>query len=361
MESRVYNFSAGPAAIPEQVLREAQQELLNWQGMGVSVMEISHRHKRFVELVESSIDKVRQLLAIPKHYEVLYMSGPSRAQFSAVPLNLLGQKTKAAYIDTGFWSRMALKEGARYAEAIQVVSSEDAQYLKLPDCNSLTEIDSLAYIHYCDNETINGVEFNADYAFPDIVRAVDMTSNIFSKPINVKDYGVIYAGAQKNFGAAGVSLVIIREDLFEQACSTVPTFLNYQTMRETQSLYYTPTTFAIYLADKVFDWILNEGGVEAMAQHAIQKSKLLYDYIDVTDFYSNDVSTECRSRMNIPFRLKDETLNESFIEASENAGLFALKGHRFMGGMRASLYNAMPLEGVQNLISFMQDFEKRHG
>ncbi|EOZ6413416.1 3-phosphoserine/phosphohydroxythreonine transaminase [Cronobacter turicensis] len=360
--AQVYNFSSGPAMLPADVLRVAQEELRDWQGLGTSVMEISHRSKEFIQVAEQAEQDFRDLLEIPSNYNVLFCHGGGRGQFSALPLNLLGDKTTADYVDGGYWAASAVKEAKKYLtpNVIDAKITVDGKRGIKPMSEWRLSADA-AYMHYCPNETIDGVAINDTPDFGDAIVTADFSSTILSHPIDVSRYGVIYAGAQKNIGPAGLTLVIVREDLLGKAHAACPSILDYSVLNENDSMFNTPPTFAWYLAGLVFKWLKTKGGVAAMDKINQQKADLLYGVIDNSDFYRNDVATANRSRMNVPFQLADSNLDKLFLEESFAAGLHALKGHRVVGGMRASIYNAMPLEGVQALTDFMVDFERRHG
>ncbi|EOC1277985.1 3-phosphoserine/phosphohydroxythreonine transaminase [Cronobacter turicensis] len=360
--AQVYNFSSGPAMLPADVLRVAQEELRDWQGLGTSVMEISHRSKEFIQVAEQAEQDFRDLLEIPSNYKVLFCHGGGRGQFSALPLNLLGDKTTADYVDGGYWAASAVKEAQKYLtpNVIDAKITVDGKRGIKPMSEWQLSVDA-AYMHYCPNETIDGVAINDTPDFGDAIVTADFSSTILSHPIDVSRYGVIYAGAQKNIGPAGLTLVIVREDLLGKAHAACPSILDYSVLNENDSMFNTPPTFAWYLAGLVFKWLKTKGGVAAMDKINQQKADLLYGVIDNSDFYRNDVATANRSRMNVPFQLADSNLDKLFLEESFAAGLHALKGHRVVGGMRASIYNAMPLEGVQALTDFMVDFERRHG
>ncbi|CBA29635.1 3-phosphoserine/phosphohydroxythreonine transaminase [Cronobacter turicensis] len=360
--AQVYNFSSGPAMLPADVLRVAQEELRDWQGLGTSVMEISHRSKEFIQVAEQAEQDFRDLLEIPSNYKVLFCHGGGRGQFSALPLNLLGDKTTADYVDGGYWAASAVKEAKKYLtpNVIDAKITVDGKRGIKPMSEWQLSADA-AYMHYCPNETIDGVAINDTPDFGDAIVTADFSSTILSHPIDVSRYGVIYAGAQKNIGPAGLTLVIVREDLLGKAHAACPSILDYSVLNENDSMFNTPPTFAWYLAGLVFKWLKAKGGVAAMDKINQQKADLLYGVIDNSDFYRNDVATANRSRMNVPFQLADSNLDKLFLEESFAAGLHALKGHRVVGGMRASIYNAMPLEGVQALTDFMVDFERRHG
>ncbi|WP_406827871.1 3-phosphoserine/phosphohydroxythreonine transaminase [Microbulbifer sp. ARAS458-1] len=358
---RKFNFCAGPAALPEPVLQQAQEELLDWQGLGCSVMEVSHRSPEFTEVAETAEQDLRDLLAIPSHYKVLFLQGGATGQFSAIPWNLLGGGSKSAdYIHTGQWADKAIKEARRYGQVNIVASSEDRNFSYAPAADSWQESDDAAYFHYTPNETIGGVEFPY---IPDVKSPLvaDMSSCILSQEIPVDKFGFIYAGAQKNIGPSGIAVGIVRDDLLDRALPDIPRSLNWKVAADGGSMDNTPPTFAWYLSGLVFKWLKAQGGVAAMAELSKKKSALLYDFLDRSDFFSSPVSKESRSRMNVPFVLADEKLDKLFLEESEAAGLLNLKGHRSVGGMRASLYNAVPLAAVEALVAFMADFEQRNG
>ena len=361
---RTPNFSAGPATIPTEVLKRAQDELLNWQGRGVSVMEISHRSKEYIAITEKAEAKLCSLMDIPDNYKVLFLQGGGSLQFSAIPLNLL-KDGSADYLTTGTWSAKAIKEARRYqalglGEVVEVATSKPTSFTDVPDQSEWDLNKDAAYFHYCSNETIHGVQI-FEPPQVDVPLVVDMSSCILSQPINVSDYGMIYAGAQKNIGPAGLVIVIIRDDLLGQASEWCPLLMNYTHQVEKESMSNTPATYSWYLAGLVFDWLEEQGGVEAIGKINMQKAELLYKTIDDSEFYHNSVAIKHRSIMNVPFTLKDSELDKVFLEESEKAGLLHLKGHREVGGMRASIYNAVPLEWVQQLVDFMKDFEKKYG
>ena len=361
---RVPNFSAGPATLPTAVLQRAQEELLDWQGRGVSVMEVSHRSKEYIEITKKAEAKLRSLMDIPDNYKVLFLQGGGSLQFSAIPLNLLAGKT-ADYLTTGTWSVKAIKEAQRYADlglgvVNQVASSKEDNFTNVPTMSDWSLSKDAAYFHYCANETIHGLQI-FEPPQVDAPLVVDMSSCILSQPIDVSKFGMIYAGAQKNIGPAGLVIVIIRQDLLGQASAWCPLLMNYTHQVEKESMSNTPATYSWYLAGLVFDWLEEQGGVAAMGKINQQKAELLYKTIDDSKFYNNAVTPEHRSIMNVPFTLADSSLDKVFLEESEKAGLLHLKGHREVGGMRASIYNAVPLEWVQKLVDFMQDFEKKHG
>jgi phosphoserine aminotransferase len=353
----IYNFSAGPAMLPAEVMKQAQAEFVNWQGLGCSVMEISHRSKEFIAVAEQAEQNLRQLMQIPTNYKVLFCHGGGRGQFAAVPLNLLANGEHADYVVTGSWSKAAAQEAEKYGDIniIQAVEIDNGQKCVKP-FNKLDLSPNAAYVHYCPNETVDGIEI---FDIPDtgnIPLVADMSSTILSREIDVSRFGVIYAGAQKNIGPSGLAIVIIREDLLGKAQSVTPSILDYTLTDEHQSMYNTPPTYAWYLAGLVFQWLIKQGGIGAIEQINKQKAALLYQCIDNCALYHNDIAPKFRSRMNVPFWLVDEQLNEKFISLAKEHGLTALKGHRSVGGMRASIYNAMPIEGVEALVQFMQKF-----
>lgn len=358
---RAYNFCAGPAALPTAVLEKAQQELLDWQGKGVSIMEMSHRSQDYVAVAEKAEADLRKLMHIPENYKVLFLQGGATLQFSAIPLNLLGKNSQADYIHTGIWSEKAIKEAQRYGQ-IQVVEAGtkiDGK-LAISDQSTWQLSENAAYVHYCENETIGGLQFSQ---VPDTKAPLvaDLSSSILSAPLDVSKFGLIYAGAQKNIGPAGLTLVIVRDDLLDQAKTEIPSLLKYSAQAKNESMVNTPATYAWYLSGLVFEWLLENGGVEAIHKINQQKAELLYGYIDASDFYSNPIAPANRSLMNVPFTLVDSNLDKLFLQEAENNHLLNLAGHRSVGGMRASIYNAVPLEAVQALVQFMDDFAKRNG
>ncbi len=357
--SRVFNFSAGPAMLPEAVLQQARDEMLDWHGSGMSVMEMSHRGKEFSRIAEEAEADLRELMEIPDDYKVLFLQGGASTQFAMVPLNLMGRTGRADYINTGSWSKKAIAEGKRYGE-VKVIADTAADYT-VPEADALNFSADAAYVHYTPNETIQGVEFPYVPDTGDIPLVADMSSTILSRPVDVSRFGIIYAGAQKNVGPAGLTLVIVREDLIGQAPESCPAMLDYKTHADAGSMYNTPPTYAWYLAGLVFKWLKEQGGLEVMAVINERKAEALYAVIDESDFYNNPVDPKCRSWMNVPFTLAEPGLDNTFLDEAAAAGLKTLKGHRSVGGMRASIYNAMPEEGVQALIDFMKDFERRYG
>ena len=359
--SRVFNFSAGPAMLPQAVLEKAQQEILDWQGSGMSVMEMSHRGKEFMSIATQAETDLRELMGINDDYAVLFLQGGASSQFAAVPLNLLGDKKTADYINTGAWSKKAIAEAKRYCDVNVAASSEESKFTTAPAQDSWQLNPAAAYVHYTPNETIGGVEFPFIPDTGNIPLVADMSSTILSRPVDVSRYGVIYAGAQKNIGPAGLTVVIVRKDLMDQPLDSTPTMLNYQVQAENGSMYNTPPTYSWYLAGLVFAWIKKQGGLAKMAEINKRKADNLYAAIDGSDFYANPVEPASRSWMNVPFTLANPELDAVFLQESKEEDLTTLKGHRSVGGMRASIYNAMPEEGVNTLIAFMAEFERRHG
>jgi len=359
--SRKFNFCAGPAALPEAVLQRAREEMLDWQGRGLSVMEMSHRSDAFVSIAEKAEADLRDLLQIPANYKVLFMQGGASSQFAMVPMNLGGNGGTANYIYTGIWGKKAIAEGKRYLPSHLAASSENNGLTAVPRQEDIQLSDAAAYLHYTSNETIGGLEF--DYIPEASVPLVcDMSSDILSGPLDVSRFGVIYAGAQKNIGPAGLTLVIVREDLLDQAKPETPTMFSYKTFAENGSMYNTPPTFAWYLSGLVFDWLKNEmGGLGKMAEINQRKAQKLYATIDGNDFYANPIALPNRSIMNVPFTLADSSLDKRFLQEAEEAGLLNLAGHRSVGGMRASIYNAVPEAAVDALIDFMTEFAKTRG
>ena len=354
---QVYNFSAGPAVLPKVVLEQARDEMLDWHGSGMSVMEMSHRGKEFMAIAHQAEADLRELMAIPANYKVLFLQGGATSQFSMVPMNLLRGKTQADYIHTGIWSEKAIEEARRYATINVAASSADRACTYAPAQTAWQLERDAAYVHYTTNETIGGVEFHWMPATGDVPLVADMSSNILSKPVDVSRFGLIYAGAQKNIGPAGLTIVIVREDLIGKPIAGTPIMYDYRTHAEHGSMYNTPPTYAMYIAGLVFQLLKREGGLVAMEQRNLAKSNLFYDYLDGSDFYTSPVARADRSRMNIPFTLRDPALDDIFLQGAQQRGLLQLKGHRLSGGgMRASIFNAMPIAGVQALIAYMQDF-----
>ena len=360
--TQIFNFGAGPAVMPQAVLRKAQEELAEWHGSGMSVMEMSHRGKEFMGIMSHAESSLRVLLGIPDHYKVLFLQGGASLQFAMVPINLLRGKTGADYINTGEWSKKAIAEARRFGEINVAASGEAGKFTDVPLEETWTLKADAAYVHYTPNETIGGVEFPFVPDTRDVPLVADMSSTILSRPLDVSRFGLIYAGAQKNIGPSGLTVVIVREDLLGKALKTMPLMLDYQVHVENDSMYNTPPTFPIYMAGLVFDWLKAQGGLSGMARINERKARLLYDCVEQSGgFYTCPVKARARSWMNVPFTLKDTQLDEPFLKESQKAGLLQLKGHRSVGGMRASLYNAMPEEGVATLVSFMREFARRHG
>ena len=355
----IFNFSAGPAVLPKTVLQQAQAEMLDWRGSGMSVMEMSHRGREFTGILEKTEADLRSLLAIPTNYKVLFLQGGAIAENAMIPLNLLNGKS-ADYAITGGWSRRSVDDARAFGNINIVTSTEAEGYKHVPDFASWQLNKDAAYLHICTNETMSGVEFDGLPNAGGVPIVADMSSHILSRPIDISQYGVIYAGAQKNIGPAGLCIVIVRDDLLDRASPQTPAVFDWKTQANNQSMINTPPTYSIYIAGLVFEWLLAQGGVAAIEKVNIAKANLLYDYIDSTDFYVNQVAVNNRSRMNIPLYLRDESLNAAFLKGAEAEGLLQLKGHRAVGGMRASIYNAMPLEGVQALVAYMQDFAAKN-
>ena len=358
--SRIYNFSAGPSTLPEAVLIKAQQEMLDWQGSGMSVMEMSHRGKHFMSIAEALQQDLRELMAIPDNYKVALLQGGATAQFSFIPQNILNGKTKACYVNTGAWSTKAIKDAGRFCQVQIAASSEDTRFTSIPDVTDWNIDPEAGYLHYTSNETIHGVEFTEIPQVGDLPLVVDMSSDILSRSLDVSRFGLIYAGAQKNMGPAGVTVVIIRDDLLGHADASVPPVFNYQQQINSDSMLNTPATYNWYLVGLVLQWLKQQGGIAVIEQRNIRKADKLYQAIDQSSLYSNPVNKDCRSRMNIPFVLADSELDKEFLALADKNGLGTLKGHRSVGGMRASIYNAMPEAGVDALIEFMAEFERTH-
>lgn len=359
--TRKYNFSAGPAMLPQEVLEQAQAAMLDWNGSGMSVMEMSHRGAEYMSIASEAEADLHEVMSIPENYKVLFLQGGASSQFSAIPLNLLRGKKSADYINTGAWSKKAIAEASRYCEVNVASTTEETKYTTVKPQESWDTNPDAAYLHYTPNETIAGVEFPFIPEMGDIPLVADMSSNILSRPIDVSKYGMIYAGAQKNIGPAGLTIVIVRDDLIGQAMDITPAMLNYEIHGNNDSMYNTPPTYAWYLAGLVFKWIKAKGGLAQIAEINERKAGKLYAAIDASDFYANPVDKECRSLMNVPFTLANADLDAEFLKQASERGLVTLKGHRSVGGMRASIYNAMPEEGVDALIEMMADFEKQYG
>ncbi len=358
--SRVFNFSAGPAALPAEVLEQLRDEMLDCQGQGMSVMEMSHRGKAFVGIASQAESDLRELLAIPSGYKVLFLQGGATAQFAAIPLNLTRPDSVADYVNTGAWSKKAIAEAKRYCK-VNIAADAGGKYSSVPPRDTWTLTPGAAYVHYTPNETIGGVEFPFVPETGESPLVADMSSTILSRPIDVSRFGVIYAGAQKNIGPAGLVVVIVREDLLGRARADVPTVFDWTAMAADGSMLNTPATYSWYVAGAVFGWIKRQGGLAAMERQNRAKAEALYAAIDSSGFYSNPVVPECRSWMNVPFTLPNADLDKPFLEGAKAAGLVALAGHRSVGGMRASIYNAMPMAGVEALVGYMREFQVRHG
>ena len=357
----VFNFSAGPAMLPHEVMTQAQAEFLDWHGTGVSIAEVSHRGKLFQEIVAQSRQDLRDLLNIPSNYHILFLSGGARTQFSAIPMNLLGEHKSAGYIQTGYWGMSAAKEAARYCD-VKIVANNAPDCITIPIQDTWQNFSDCAYLHYVDNETVEGIEFDFIPETKNVPLICDMSSNILSRPFDVSKFGLIYASAQKNISIAGITVVIIRDDLLSrQKIKTIPTILDYVAQVKANSCYNTVPTYPWYLAGLVLQWIKKIGGLEAIAQKNAEKAALLYDYLDGQTFYKNHIEKRYRSKMNVVFRCPTPELDVLFYQSAEKAGLLYLKGHPVFGGLRASIYNAMPIEGVKKLIVFMQEFSIAHG
>ena len=359
--ARVYNFCAGPAALPSPVLEKASSEMLDWNGKGLSVMEMSHRSDEYVSIANKAEQDLRDLLVIPDNYKVLFMQGGATAQFAMIPMNLLRGKATADYINTGQWSEKAIKEAKRYCDVNVAASSADDNFSYAPSQETLKLNPDAAYVHYTPNETIGGVMFDYIPETGDVPLVADFSSSILSESLDVSKFGLIYAGAQKNIGPAGLCIVIVREDLLGEVVSGTPTAMDYKVAADNGSMYNTPATYSWYLAGLVFDWLKQQGGVEKIAVINERKAKKLYDYIDGSGFYANPVAKPNRSKMNVPFTLKDASMDASFLQQADAKGLLNLKGHRSVGGMRASIYNAVTEDAVDALIAFMQEFASQNG
>ncbi len=358
---RVFNFSAGPAVLPEPVLQRAAAEMLDWHGSGMSVMEMSHRGKEFISIAAKAEADLRTLLAIPANYKVLFLQGGAIAENAIIPMNLLGGHKVADYVNTGEWSKKSIKEAKKYCTVNIAASAEDRNFVYVPAQSTWKRGTDAAFIHVCTNETIGGVEYQWTPDTGEVPLVADMSSHILSRVVDVSKFGVIYGGAQKNVGPAGLTLVIVRDDLLDCALPITPSAFHWKEQAAADSMVNTPPTYAIYIAGLVFEWLLAQGGVPAIERANVAKAKLLYDYLDQTEFYRNPVAREDRSRMNVPYKLRDESLDGAFLKGAEERGMLQLKGHRSVGGMRASIYNAMPLAGVEALVAYLHDFERRHG
>jgi phosphoserine aminotransferase len=358
---RVYNFSAGPGTMPEEVLLQAADEMLDWHGSGQSVMEMSHRGRDFISIAEEAEADLRKLLAIPEGYHVLFLQGGASLQFEMIPMNLIQGRSVSDYINTGEWAKKAINAAKSLADVNVAASAEDRAFTYVPAQSDWQLTERAAYVHYTANETINGVEFGWTPDVRDVPLVSDMSSNLLSRPLDVGQFGLIYAGAQKNIGPAGLGVVIIREDLIGLGEPTPPAMLDYATHAKARSMYNTPPTYAVYVAGLVFQWLLSSGGLAAAEERNVAKAALLYDFIDSSEFYVNPVEKADRSRMNVPFRLANHDLEADFLAGAAEHNLVELKGHRSVGGVRASLYNAMPIEGVQALVDYMAEFEATKG
>ncbi|MEK6369855.1 MAG: 3-phosphoserine/phosphohydroxythreonine transaminase [Burkholderia gladioli] len=356
---RVFNFSAGPAAMPEDVLRQAADEMLDWNGSGMSVMEMSHRGREFTSIHETALADLRELMAVPDNYRVLFLQGGGIAENAIVPMNLLGTRQNVDFVVTGSWSQKSFKEAQKYGTShLAATGRTEDGFTRVPAFSEWQMSADPAYVHLCTNETIDGVE---TFDIPDtgsVPLVADVSSHILSRPLDVSRYGALFGGAQKNIGMAGVTLVIVREDLLERALPICPSAFEWKTVAANNSMYNTPPTYAIYIAGLVFKWLKAQGGLEAIEARNVEKAALLYDAIDASSFYLNKVEKNARSRMNVPFFLADETRNEDFLAGAKARGLLQLKGHKSVGGMRASIYNAVPLAGVKALVEYMKDFER---
>ena len=357
--SRVYNFSAGPAVLPEEVLKEVAEEMMDYQGSGMSVMEMSHRSADFQKIIDEAEQDLRDLMKIPDNYKVLFLQGGASQQFAAIPMNLMKNKV-ADYIVTGQWAKKAYQEAQKYGKANKIASSEDKTFSYIPDCSDLPISPDADYVYICENNTIYGTEWKYVPETNGVPIIADMSSNILSKPVDVSKYGMIYAGAQKNMGIAGLGVAIIREDLLQDVAKTTPVLLDYKLMIKNDSMYNTPPAYAIYVLGLVLEWIDSLGGLEVMKERNEKKAKLVYDYLDQSTFYKAHSDKENRSLMNVTFTTPNKDLDAKFVKESIEAGMTNLKGHRSVGGIRASIYNAMPYEGVEKLVAFMKEFEENN-
>jgi phosphoserine aminotransferase len=358
---RVYNFSAGPAMLPEAVLRQASEEMLDWHGSGMSVMEMSHRGPEFIGIYERAVADLRELLSIPETYKVIFLQGGGLGENAIVPMNMLRGKSEIDVVVTGTWSEKSAQEAAKFAKVNIAASAKADGFTHIPSVSSWKQSAGAAYLHICQNETIDGVEFQDAPDIGDQILVSDVSSMILSRPMNVSKYGLIFGGAQKNIGPAGLTIVIVREDLLGGALAYTPDVFNYAVQGKADSMYNTPPTYAIYIAGLVFQWLKKRGGLVAMEAHNCAKAALLYDALDASNYYRTKVQKAFRSRMNVPFFLPDERLYAPFLKGADERGLLQLKGHRSVGGLRASIYNAMPIEGVQALVSYLAEFEASHG
>ncbi len=358
--ARTFNFSAGPAVLPESVLQQAAAEMLDWHGSGMSVMEMSHRGKEFMSIHADAEKDLRELLVVPANYKVLFLQGGAIAENAIVPMNLLRGRKVADYVNTGEWSKKSIKEAKKYCSVNVAASGEDRNFTYIPPQSVWKLSQNAAYVHICSNETIGGLEYHWVPDTGAVPLVADMSSNILSRPVDVAKFGLIYGGAQKNIGPAGLTLVIVRDDLIGQAAAFTPSAFDYKQQAEAGSMFNTPPTYGIYIAGLVFKWLKAQGGLAAIEQRNIAKAKLLYDFLDQSKFFVSPIEPQDRSRMNVPFKLKSEALDEEFLQGAKLRGMVQLKGHRVVGGMRASIYNAMPVEGVKHLVDYMREFEGRH-
>ncbi len=359
--TRVFNFSAGPSTLPEEVLRQAAEEMLDWHGSGMSVMEMSHRGKEFISIAAEAEADLRELLAVPAHYKVLFLQGGALAQNAVVPMNLLRGKSVADYVNTGEWSKKSIKEAQKYCTVNVAASGADSKFTAIPPQSAWKTSADAAYVHICTNETIGGIEYHWTPDTGAVPLVADMSSHILSRPVEVGKFGLIYAGAQKNMGMAGLTVVIVREDLLGHALASTPSVFDYKQQADADSMFNTPSTYSIYIAGLVYKWLKRQGGLVAMEKRNVAKSQLLYDTLDGSALFGNAVNKADRSRMNVVFTLTDGALDEPFLKAARERGMAQLKGHRSVGGMRASIYNAMPVEGVRALVELMREFEVAHG
>jgi phosphoserine aminotransferase len=356
--SRIFNFSAGPAMLPAEVLARAADEMPDWRGAGMSIMEMSHRGKEFISVYEEAERDLRELLALPPSHRILFLQGGATLQFAQVPMNLLHGKGKADYVVTGEWSKKAVKEAKKYCDAAVAASAEDRNFTYAPKQWNVRK--DAAYVHYCSNETIGGVEY-FDVPKAEVPLVADMSSHFLSRPMDLSRFGLVYAGAQKNAGPAGLTFVIVRDDLMGKAEKGTPSVMDYKLQADADSMLNTCPTYAIYVAGLVFKWLKQLGGLAEIERRNVEKARLLYDFLDASAFFHNPVAKEDRSRMNVPFTLEDPKLDEEFLKGAAKRGMVQLKGHRSVGGMRASIYNAMPVEGVRALVAYMKEFEQKHG
>jgi phosphoserine aminotransferase len=357
---RVFNFSAGPAVLPLEVLQQAAAEMCDWRGTGMSVMEMSHRGKEFISIHAQAEADLRELMAIPANYKVLFMQGGAIGENAIIPMNLLRGKTSADYINTGEWSKKSIKEAKKYCTVNVAATSEANNFTSVPKQNTWKLDPNAAYVHICSNETIGGVEYHFTPDTGSVPLVADMSSNILSRPMDVSKYGLIYGGAQKNIGPAGLTIVIVRDDLIGNALPITPSAFDYKQQADNDSMYNTPPTYSVYIAGLVFQWLKKQGGLTAIAEYNRKKAALIYDYLDNSSFYISPVAREDRSLMNVPFKTSIEALDEAFLKGAQAQGMLQLKGHRSVGGIRASIYNAMPIEGVQALVAYMKEFEVKN-